>query len=272
MVRTRLGCCQARAMRTRLRLGAVEARLVIAVSASPVSRDLRVGTERARAHAAAVERARGGQTLGRLSLLHPALERAEGIDLVRTLAAPAVVHPRCHEQADVVPRHPRTELRDDGGVVLQRAARRDQSVAPAVPEQQSSAARGERAEVGIARVDRAALDPPGALDVPVEVERERIPAWLAEHEVAEVVRADGKLPGVGRPLELARRLGAGQDLLARARVRRAAIHPAHGLELRPGETAGRVTLRALEAARIEVAARRIPDDAIDDSVGGIAGG
>src|SRR5689334_858674 len=65
--------------------------------------DLRIRAQRPRTIDRTALRARGDDQIGRLALLHPLLERANLVEVVRPFAAAAVRHAGCHEETEIVP-------------------------------------------------------------------------------------------------------------------------------------------------------------------------
>src|SRR5258706_4698336 len=110
-----------------------EVRRVVRAAGARVDSQLRVRAEGTRAIHTATRGVRRENAIGRLPLLHPLLERRDHVEVVRTVAAGAMPHPRRHEQPvailHVLSRTRATERLHDAPVVLRAVARRDLRVA-----------------------------------------------------------------------------------------------------------------------------------------------
>ena len=137
-----------------------------------------------------------------------------------------------------------------------------------------AAAREEGLEVGIGCGEGCVVDLlcDGDGDVAVEVEGAGVPLGVFEDDVFEAGGGGGKRRrGEGIPRDLTAGFEAGEDLFARAGIDRASIDLARSFDLFGRETGGGVSAFALGDSGIEVAGEGVPDDAILDAVGRVAG-
>src|SRR4029434_5623076 len=108
---------------------------------------------------------------------------------------------------------------------------------------QLAAAREERFQIGIHRVDVPLLERLDLGPVAVEVERLEIPARIVEHhELKHLLPDRERLRAAERgPPDLTSALEAGKDLLAGFRIDHGLVHRARRLDLRRSEAARLVT-------------------------------
>src|SRR5215471_18444984 len=158
-------------------LCADEVRRLVDAPLPGVPRNLRIGTQRARA--ARYLATQCDDALGRDALFHPLLERGERIEGVRASTATAVPHPGRHEEAEEFPRRLRRVLSRHALQVVDAVLRVDARIVPAVVHDQLAAERSELAQVWVGRVD----DRPegvGGRDVLIEVEGVEVPVGIVE--------------------------------------------------------------------------------------------
>src|SRR5580765_5090031 len=240
----------------------------ISASCSFVGRNRRVRAQRARADDVAVRDLRSWNLRRRRLRSHPCVHGDDHIERARAVAAATVAHARHHEQSHRVAcalgRLPHAL------VVVDRVLRRNARIAPAVIHEELPAARRELRQIGVDGV-QAGRRPVSSGDVGVVVEGLRIPLLVLEDDVFEEVfrvaarpRRDGHVPA---------RLAAWLETrIQRTRrpARRARIDLPRGFYLRSRQAVGAVARLALHDFRIELALRRVLEDAVLDAIERVA--
>ena len=139
-------------------------------------------------------------------------------------------------------------------------------------EDELAAVGEEGFEVGVGCGEGAAVDLLGDGYVGVEVEGAGGPLGVFEDDVSEVRGSIRKRwLGEGIPGDLAAGFEAGEDFFVGAEIDRASVDLARCFDLFGRETGGGVGALALGDDWIEVAGDGIPNDAILDGVGCVAG-
>ena len=160
----------------------------------------------------------------------------------------------------------RAERGDDAVVVVHRVQVGNETVGRAVVENQLAAAGDERRQIRIHRFGGVGVDLLRASEIPVELERRRIPRRIAEHDVAKIARADRELRrSVGRPQRLAAEPGARIHDEPRA-IDDTAIDALRRRDLVRCEALAGRRRSALQARRIERALQGIADHAVAHTV------
>ncbi len=213
----------------------------------------------------------GEDRAGSLIVFDPSGEGCVEIEYVGAVTAVAVPHTGGQVEAHGGGSRRASGL-EDGIVVIDGVLRCDEPVGEAVIEDEFAAAGEEGIEVGIGCGEGSAVDLLRDGDIAVEVEGAGGPLGVFEDDVSEV-RASNRKPwrGEGVPCDLAAGFEAGEDLFVGARVGRAGVDFARGFDLFGRETGGGFGAFALGDCGIEVAGEGIPDDAILDAVGCVAG-
>src|ERR1051325_3055322 len=229
-----------------------------------VGRDLRIGAQRPRAIDRTAFAVRRGDHRRRLALLHPLLERADLVEVVGAFTAAAMGHARRHKETEAVVDVAAGAAGDLPHllVILDRRERRDLRVGPAVIHQQLAAAREERLEIRIARVDVAADALLELLRIAVGVELRDRPLRVVVDEVTIVIepgRARRLRPSEIRPVQLAAVRETGD--LARAALERR-VDRLHRLHLGGAQAVRSVAVLALNHLRIELARLRFGHQAV----------
>ena len=184
-------------------------------------------------------------------------------------------HARHHEQTNPRRCFIRTpHRREHAVVILDAGARSDERIAPAVIHQQLAAAFRERAQIGIDGVGDSDLGRGNGLcHITIKVKRAPVPVGILIEKVLEGIdgeRARLRLPKEDSPPELGPGLSTRKNLDAVPRLYR--THDGgYRIDLRSSQARSTVLAFAREDARVEPATRRILNQAIRDTVDGVAG-
>src|SRR5882724_7840984 len=240
-------------------------RIAGAAFAGP-TRDLRIRAQRARqrpgrgAHDVGSQPQpgiRGPDRFRRDPLLHPSLERSEGVERIDPRPARAVRHAREHEEPDevgrlalrlgpvpasaIVPAVVGEEI-DHAVQVIDAVARVDRLVRPAVVHDELSAQGLEVSQIRVRRVDDRSQPGVAGRNVAIVIDLVEGPARVHEQEIAIEGQPDSARRGREdeRPERLAAALDTRVEQLAGARTPQAGIVLPHRVHLCRGQAVWRV--------------------------------
>src|SRR6185437_62466 len=207
--------------RTHPRRGAHEARSFAAAATTRPSRRLRPCAQRSRherlGRRVVVVVLGCDQSLRRNTVLHPAVERVDGVKYIGPGAAEAMRHPGNHDQADLA--CVGSELLRQGVVVRNDIAGRNDRIGPPLVEDQLATAPHESAQVGAVRIQHPAHALLGIGESAADVRPGGCPVGVFIYDPAVELGAKPRVQRVWPydpwiPIWLASRLEAARDLHA----------------------------------------------------------
>jgi len=107
------------------------------------------------------------------------LQRGDCVELVRSCPSPAMEHARHQKQPHEIARIATRHL--DSTIVVDRALGRHERIAPAVPQQQSSAARPEGIQICFLRVQCVPVLPVGRPRIAAHIKAAPVPISILAH-------------------------------------------------------------------------------------------